>query len=170
MKSRYRIVINLGLLHLLFAILGNYQVTVFADEDAEDILTTYQLYSGAAQGYEFFAPEVSGASRVVFNLEYGDGSKATERFPPSDVNSEVRLRVGNVFNQFWDHKSRDNIIRSLTASWAGRYFNTHDSLKKVTVVIEEYQLPTMKLYVDGARSEWLETYSATYEKHTDPSS
>lgn len=164
MKTRYRIAINLGLLHIFLAILGNYRVDVFANEDLEDALTVYQQYSGAAQGYEFFAPNVSGASRVRFQLYHPDGKITTAQLPPEGVNSEVRLRVGNVFNVFWDHRSKDDIIRSLTASWAGTFFSRQPELTKVTVTVQEYQLPTMHLYAKGATSYWLDVYSATYTK------
>lgn len=162
MKTHHRWVINIGLLHIILAIAGNYRAEIFANEELEDAVSIYQRYSGTAQGYEFFAPNVAGASRVLFKLHHTDGKQSTAQLPPKSANSEVRLRVGNLFNAYWDHRSKDDITRSLTASWAGRFFNSDPTVTKVTVIVQEYQLPTMHLYAKGARSTWLDTYSATY--------
>lgn len=164
MKLKYRLITGFGLFHLFLSIAGCYQFDIFGDGKLSIFVSNYQGYTGASGNFEFFAPNVSGIVRTAFDIEHEDGKTETKLFAYDDVNSETRLRMGNIFTSFWDSENDEGVRRSLAASWASMMFSKNPGSKKITVRVQEFDLPPMKAYANGERSDWFDSYSATFTR------
>lgn len=164
MKTRYKFLIVFGLFHIFLSISGCYRWNVFGEGYLGTAITHYQTYTGASGNFEFFAPNVSGIVRTMFDIEYEDGRMESQTYAYENVNSETRLRMGNIFTSFWDSDNDEGVRRSLAASWASLIFAKNPNSKKVTVKVQEFDLPPMGLYSEGIRSKWYDSYVATFTK------
>lgn len=162
MKTSYKLLIGFGIAHLIISIMGCYRLNPFGDGVMGKMFYNYQAYTGANGNFEFFAPNVSGIVRTMFDIEYADGRKESKSFAYDDVNSETRLRMGNIFTSFWDSENDKDVRRSLAASWASTLMARNPGSQKITVRVQEFDLPPMDLYREGVRSKWYDAYSATF--------
>ena len=122
------------------------------------VVRAYGDFSGANNSYGFFAPSVASEVRARFvlvdprGLRYGDSLKAGK--------PEVDLRVHTLLNFFPVNEAQDLFARS----WAALMLGRHPGADTVVVLVDIYDLPTMRAWRDGARPSWSPFYRGTFAR------
>jgi hypothetical protein len=91
--------IGVVLAHLLLVALGAAYFDFARPGRPWQVLAFYGALSGATSSYGFFAPEVTGQYRVLFDVADAAGRETTLPLGP-DLNGEATLRFGDIIDQF----------------------------------------------------------------------
>jgi hypothetical protein len=134
-------------------------------------VTTYFHLAGIEAGYGFFAPNVSGSSKLVFELHYPDGR--TESRVPAVSSDASGLRVATLLDKIgrpqYD-RLRETMIRMLTQS----VWREHSEAQEIQAVFGLVILPTIDEFEHGIResNEFLYAYDFAFrpaeDKQPDP--
>ena len=154
MKSR--IGIALGSAHLVLVTLGAAQI------DAGAIGSYYGKLSGSSSNYAFFAPTVGSPTRATFEITDEKGTVRREAL--DETNRELSLRIGNILDVFEDEMPDDETRRTLAASWVSYMMTRHPESRKVGLVVDYYDVPTMKEFRDGKAPYWKSLYRAVFKR------
>ena len=149
MTKRHALATAVATCHLLLVACSAARVIPAPTNIVEKSLRCYGEYSGAANGYGYFAPGVASQWGVTFSLYDKENNKWTDG-PWSGDNNEVKLRIGTILSMFASDESREH----LAASWAGMMFARHPKAKVVIVKSQVYILPSMAEYQSGERPHW----------------
>lgn len=113
-----------------------------------EALTTYFHVAGIETGYGFFAPNVSGACKLVFELHYPDGR--TESQVPTVSSDASGLRVATMLDKIGRPQSdpfREIAMKMLaTAVW-----REHSDANVIRAVFGIVTLPTLDEFKQGLR-------------------
>jgi hypothetical protein len=125
-------------------------------------VTTYLQVAGIESGYGFFAPNIPGPSKLVFELHYPDGR--TESQVPA-VNSEASgLRVATLLDKIGRPQYdslRERVIKMLaTAVW-----RKHADAKMIRAVFGIVTLPSPDEFEAGIRESNEFLYSYDFDFH-----
>jgi hypothetical protein len=148
MPVKHRILCVFWAIHLALCVLcvlpEKFQA---APSRAWRLLTPYGVYTGAANRYGFFAPNVPSARRVRVRVLCGEEWVPIE---PPVSSSESQLRVLTVSSLVM-HKEMEETV---AASWAAFALNSLPCAKTAVVETEYYGVPTMSDYRRGERPNW----------------
>lgn len=158
--------------HLLFTALAACHLTLVACGAASvrfpsgsgvlgDAIAWYGAMSGAEGTYRFFSPSVGTPVRATFTMTDADGNTRADVL--YEGNQEVTLRLIKILLATYESDLRQKV----TASWAGKMFARHPDAQRVTIRVEEYQLPTMTEYASGERPFWRSEYEAVFQRRPD---
>lgn len=123
---------------------------------------TYLHLAGIETGYGFFAPNVPGACKLVFELHYADGR--TESRVPTVTSNASGLRVATLLDKIGRPQYdplREVIIKMLaSAVWRERR-----EAKMIRVVFGVVTLPTANEFEHGVResNEFLYSYDFAFQ-------
>ncbi|NBD07731.1 MULTISPECIES: hypothetical protein [Corallococcus] len=158
LTRRHGVVTGVALLHLLWVACGALQVPLFTGTGRlASWAQVYTHWTGAGSRFSFFAPGVSPAVRVSFDVEQSSGEHVRDQF--KFENSAVNVRIHSMLLRFGLKEGRDALARA----WAAAMFGRHPDARAVTVRVEALRLPTMEAYREGARPEWSDAYRAGFE-------
>ncbi|RKH15165.1 hypothetical protein D7X74_18890 [Corallococcus sp. CA047B] len=150
---------GLAVLHLLLSAAGALHVPLLKATDAvTPWVQGYAQWTGASSGFSFFAPGVSPATRVSFELEGASGERLRDDFQYDS--SAVNVRMHSMLLRFMLPDSRD----ALAQAWAAAMFGRHPEARKVTVRVEALRLPSMEAHRGGGQPEWTDAYRAVFER------
>ncbi|MCY1035528.1 hypothetical protein OV207_29075 [Corallococcus sp. BB11-1] len=151
---------GLAALHMLLVACGALRIPVVtsAPDAVRPWAKGYTHWTGASSGYSFFAPGVSPAVRVSFELEHPSGERLRDDFEFDD--SAVNVRIHSMLLRFGIEKSRDALARA----WAATMFGRHPEARSVTVRVDTLHIPRMGEHHDGERPFWSEGYRAVFER------
>ncbi|RKH64885.1 hypothetical protein [Corallococcus aberystwythensis] len=159
LTSWHGLLTGLAAAHLLLAACGALHVPFTrVSATLRPWMLAYAHWTGASSGFSFFAPGVSPATRVSFDLEGASGEWLHDDFQ-SD-NSSVNVRMHSMTLRFGIPESRDSLARA----WAAAMFGRHPDARSVTVRVESLQLPSMEAHLRGSRPLWAEDYRAVFER------
>ncbi|CAM4034135.1 hypothetical protein G4177_05340 [Corallococcus sp. ZKHCc1 1396] len=151
-------VTGFALLHLLLVTCGALHIRLFQGESAVNTwIRGYAHWTGAGSRFSFFAPGVSPAVRVAFDVERPDGERVKDDFQFD--NSALNVRVYAMLLRFGLNDGQDKMARA----WAASMFGRHADARSVTVRMEVLEVPTMEAHREGAPLVWTETYRAVFE-------
>jgi hypothetical protein len=119
-------------------------------------IQVYSHYAGTDTGYSLFAPNVPSAMGVIFELKDSEGN-TTVKFPSLNSLSGLDRFTGNLST----YRSFEEIRPLMAYGWAIRMLEIYPEFTEVTVIIGSHRMPGIKDYVEGKRSEFVE--SARYE-------
>ena len=125
-------------------------------------VTTYVHLAGIESGYGFFAPNVPGTCKLVFELHYPDGR--TESQVPTVSSDASGLRVATLLDKIGRPQYdslRELIIKMLaTAVW-----REHSDATMIRAVFGVVMLPTAEEFQHGVResSEFLYSYDFAFQ-------
>ncbi|WP_404365167.1 hypothetical protein ACIHQR_33190 [Corallococcus coralloides] len=159
LTPRHGLLTGLAALHLLMVARGALHMPLLPLTDT--VRTWAQAYghwTGSSSGFSFFAPGVSPAVRVSFDLEGASGEKLHDDFR-SD-NGAVNVRIHSMNLRFNLEDSRDALARA----WAAAMFGRHPDARSVTVRVESLRLPGMEEHLRGSRPFWMEAYRAEFQR------
>jgi hypothetical protein len=124
-------------------------------------LATYLHLAGNESGYGFFAPNVPGASKLVFELHYPDGR--TESQVPAVTSDASGLRVASLLDKIarpqYDPLREVTIKMLATAVW-----REHPDANMIRAVLGIVVLPTPAEFERGVResNEFLYAYDFAF--------
>jgi hypothetical protein len=120
-------------------------------------LSTYLHLAGIETGYGYFAPNVPGSYRLVFELHYPDGRVEYEL--PSVSGAAAGLRIASLLDTIGRtpyEVLREHLVKTLARS----VWREHPEVKTVRAVFGSIRLPTVSQFEHGQResSEFLYAY------------
>lgn len=118
-------------------------------------ITTYTNITGIEAGYSFFAPVVSGPSRLVFELHYTDGR--TEYDVPAVGSAAVGYRISTLL----DHLAAVHYVRlreALLQSLVEASHREHPQAVLIRAVFGVADLVSAKEYRAGKRTSYRPLY------------
>jgi len=121
-------------------------------------LTTYLHLAGIETGYGYFAPNVPGTYKLVFELHYADGRMEYEL--PQVSNAVAGLRVMSLLDQIGRTK-HDALREILVKMLAQSVWREHPDVKTIRAVLESVTLPSVREFEQGKRASNQVLY--TYE-------
>jgi len=121
-------------------------------------LTTYLHIAGIETGYGYFAPNVPGTYKLVFELHYPDGRMEYEL--PQVSNAAAGLRVMSLLDQIGRTK-HDALREILVKMLAQSVWREHPDVKTIRAVLESVTLPSVREFEQGKRASNQVLY--TYE-------
>ncbi|NPC52427.1 hypothetical protein HPC50_35785 [Corallococcus exiguus] len=159
LTPRHGLLTGLAVLHLLMVARGALHVPLLPLTDTARTWTqAYGHWTGSSSGFSFFAPGISPAVRVSFDLEGASGEPMHDDFR-SD-NGAVNVRIQSMNLRFSLEESRDALARA----WAAAMFGRHPDARTVTVRVESLRLPSMEGHQQGAQPLWTEAYRAEFQR------
>jgi hypothetical protein len=126
-------------------------------------VTTYLHLAGIEAGYGFFAPNVSGSCKLVFELHYPDGR--TESRVPAVSSHASGLRVATLLDKIGRPQYdplRETMIKMLTQS----IWREHSEAQEIQAVFGLVTLPTIDEFEHGIResNEFLYAYDFAFRE------
>ena len=122
-------------------------------------VTSYAAFAGADATFSFFAPAVAPQFQAHFALT-DDTGRTWEESGDQGATHEANLRFDGVTGMFAYGRFRDQV----GASWAAAFFGRYPNLRKVEILAEAENIPTMPHFLDGAESRWDTIYTATFTR------
>jgi hypothetical protein len=119
-------------------------------------LATYLHIAGIESGYGYFAPNVPGSYRLVFELHYPDGRVEYEL--PSVSGPAAGLRLASLLDKMgrtpYD-ALREHLVKMLALSvWRG-----HPEVKTIRAVFGSISLPSVSEFEHGKRASYTFLYA-----------
>jgi hypothetical protein len=148
-------------LHILVTAFGATMIQLPRDNVLIRALYFYGRLSGAAQGFNYFAPEIGSELRAHFQIIKADGTSLDDTFGGT-ASREAQLRFNNVVGEIAQAIDSEKDRKALAAAWAAKMFNRYPDAKKVNVIIESYKLPSMEGYREGHSTGWLLFYKGIF--------
>ena len=125
-------------------------------------VTTYVHLAGIESGYGFFAPNVPGTCKLVFELHYPDGR--TESRVPEVSSHASGLRVATVLDKV-GRPQYDSLREVITKMLASAVWREHSDATMIRAVFGVVILPTAEEFEHGVResSEFLYSYDFAFQ-------
>jgi hypothetical protein len=114
-------------------------------------LATYLQLAGIEVGYGYFAPNVPGTYKVVFELHYADGR--VEYAVPRVNSAAAALRFTGLLDQIGRTKY-DALREILVKMLAQSVWSEHPQLKTVRALLGSVKLPSISEFEGGKRESY----------------
>ena len=119
-------------------------------------LVTYLHLAGIETGYGYFAPNVPGSYRLVFELHYPDGRVEYEL--PSVSGAAAGLRIAGLLDTIgrtpYD-ALRERLVKMLAAS----IWREHPEVKTIRAIFGSIRLPSVHEFEEGKRESYQFLYA-----------
>jgi hypothetical protein len=119
-------------------------------------LVTYLHLAGTETGYGYFAPNVPGSYRLVFELHYPDGRVEYEL--PSVSGAAAGLRIAGLLDTIgrtpYD-ALREHLVKMLAAS----IWREHPEVKTIRAIFGSMRLPSVHEFEEGKRESYQFLYA-----------
>lgn len=125
-------------------------------------VTTYVHLAGVESGYGFFAPNVPGTCKLVFELHYPDGR--TESQVPAVSSNATGLRVASLLDKI-GRPQYDALREVIIKMLASAVWREHSDATMIRAVFGVVMLPTAEEFEHGGResSEFLYSYDFAFQ-------
>lgn len=132
---------------------------------AREALNTYVNIAGIEAGYGYFAPNVPGGYRLVFEVHYSDGRVEYEL--PSVRSEAAGLRVAGLLENIgrtpYD-AMREVLVKTLAQSvWRG-----HPDVESVRAILGSVTLPSVREFEHGSRESYEFLYAYDFRLTNEP--
>ncbi len=128
-------------------------------------LTTYLHLAGIETGYGYFAPNVPGTYKVVFELHYPDGRVEYELPEVSSV--AAGLRLVSLLDQIGRTK-HDALREILIKMVAQSVWREHPEVKTMRAVFGSISLPSVSEFEQGKRESYQFLYGYDFSLRGEP--
>ncbi len=127
-----------------------------------EALTTYEHVAGIETGYGYFAPNVPGSYKLVFELRYPDGRVEYEL--PSVNSAAAGLRLAGLLDSI-GRTPYDALREILVKTLAQSVWREHPDVQSVRAIVGSIRLPTAHEFTEGKREsyEFLYAYDFSLE-------
>jgi hypothetical protein len=127
-----------------------------------EALNTYVNIAGIETGYGYFAPNVPGGYRLVFELHYPDGRVEYEL--PSVSSEAAGLRIASLLDSI-GRTPYDALREILVKTLAQSLWREHPDVESVRAILGSIRLPTAREFKEGKREsyEFLYAYDFSLE-------
>jgi hypothetical protein len=128
-------------------------------------LATYLHLAGIETGYGYFAPNVPGSYRLVFELHYPDGRVEYEL--PSVSGAAAGLRIAGLLDTI-GHTRHDVLREYLVKTLARSIWREHPEVQTVRAVFGSIRLPTVSQFEHGQRGSYEFMYAYDFALQNEP--
>jgi hypothetical protein len=136
-----------------------------ASNPVRQALATYLHIAGIETGYGYFAPNVPGSYKLVFELHYPDGRMEYEL--PRVSNAAAGLRLAGLLDQIG--RSRYNALREhLVKIVAQSIWSEHPEAKTIRAVFGSISLPSVSEFEQGKRESYQFLYGYDFSLRDEP--
>lgn len=136
-----------------------------ASNPVHEALATYLHVAGIETGYSYFAPNVPGSYKLVFELHYPDGQ--TEYVLPSVSSEAAGLRIAALLDSIG--RTRYDVLREhLVKTLARSVWREHPEVKTVRAVFGSIRLPTVSQFEHGKRESYEFLYAYDFTIQNEP--
>jgi hypothetical protein len=128
-------------------------------------LATYLHIAGIESGYSYFAPNVPGSYKLVFELHYPDGRMEYEL--PSVSSGAAGLRVAGLLDKIGRtpyEVLREHLIKTLAQS----IWREHPEVKTIRAVFGSTRLPSLSEFERGKRESYDFLYAYDFSLREKP--
>ena len=142
--------------------LGQY---LTASNAIRQTLATYLHLAGIETGYGYFAPNVPGSYRLVFELHYPDGRVEYEL--PSVSGAAAGFRIASLLDTIGRtpyEVLREHLVKTLATS----VWREHPEVKTVRAVFGSIRLPTVSQFEHGQRESYEFLYAYDFSIQNEP--
>jgi hypothetical protein len=119
-------------------------------------LVTYLNLAGIETGYSYFAPNVPGSYKLVFELHYNDGRVEYEL--PSVSGTAAALRIASLLDAI-GRTPHDALREYLVKRLASSIWREHPDVKAVRAVFGSIILPGVSEFEQGKRQSYKFLYA-----------
>ena len=136
--------------------------TPAAPAPLRECLTAYLHFAGIEAGYGFFAPNVPGAGKLVFELHYPDGR--TESRVPAVSSDASGLRVATLLDKI-GRPQFDPLREAAIKMLASAVWREHRNAEMIRAVFGVVVLPSPDQFDQGEResNEFLYSYDFVFQ-------
>jgi hypothetical protein len=128
-------------------------------------LATYLHLAGIETGYGYFAPNVPGSYKLVFELHYPDGRVQYEL--PSVSGAAAGLRLAGLLDTIG--RTRHDVLREYLAKTLARsIWREHPEVQTVRAVFGSIRLPTVSEFEHGQRGSYEFMYAYDFALQNEP--
>jgi hypothetical protein len=136
-----------------------------ASNPVREALATYVQLAGIESGYGYFAPNVPGGYRLVFELRYPDGRVEYEL--PSVRSEAAALRIAGLLENI-GRTPFDAMREILLKTLAQSVWRKHPEVKSVRAILGSVTLPTVRQFEEGNRESYEFLYAYDFSLQNDP--
>jgi hypothetical protein len=151
-------------IHLALVICGAARFVPFSQRHAFGrTIEVYREYTGANNGYGFYAPAVASEWSTTFEVCGGKPPRCFEaREEPA--NREVGLLLSTIDGMYMEDDLRDLVA----ASWAGVEFGRYPHAAIVVVKPRVFLIPSMEQFRRGLKPRWRTAYAYAFTRRDVP--
>jgi len=136
-----------------------------ASNPVRKMLSTYVNVAGIETGYGYFAPNVPGGYRLVFELQYPDGRVEYEL--PSVSSAAAGLRIAGLLDNI-GRTPYDAMREILVKTLAQSIWREHPELKSVRAIVGSVRLPSIHEFAEGQRESYEFLYAYDFSPKNEP--
>jgi hypothetical protein len=136
-----------------------------ASNPVREALNTYVQLAGIEIGYGYFAPNVPGGYRLLFELHYPDGGVEYEL--PSVSSAAAGLRIAGLLDSI-GRTPYDALREILVKTLAQAIWREHPDLESVRAILESIRLPTAREFTEGKRQSYEFLYAYDFNLENAP--
>lgn len=136
-----------------------------ASNPVRQALATYLHITGIESGYGYFAPNVPGSYKLVFELHYPDGRVEYEL--PRVNRAAAGLRLAGLLDQIGRTKY-DALREILVKMLAQSLWREHPDVKTIRAVFGSIRLPSVSEFEHGKRESYEFLYAYDFSLRDGP--
>jgi hypothetical protein len=136
-----------------------------ASNPLREALNTYVNIAGIETGYGYFAPNVPGGYRLVFELHYPDGRVEYEL--PSVRSEAAGLRIAGLLENIGRTHS-DAMREILVKTLAQSVWHEHPNVESVRAILGSITLPSVGEFEHGNRESYEFLYAYDFNLTNEP--
>ena len=130
-----------------------------------EMLAAYAQVAGIEAGYGYFAPNVPGSYKLVFELHYPD--ERVEYELPSVSSPAAGLRIAGLLDNIGRTRS-DELREVLVKMLAKSIWRQHPEAKTIRAIFGSINLPSVSEFEDGKRESYEFLYAYDFSLHNEP--
>jgi hypothetical protein len=130
-----------------------------------EALATYLHVAGIETGYGYFAPNVPGTYKLVFELHYPDGRVEYEL--PSVSTEAAGLRIAGLLDNI-GRTHYDTVREILVKTVAQSIWREHPDVKSVRAIFGSVKLPSIREFEEGQRESYEFLYAYDFSTTNEP--
>ena len=144
------------------AVLGQH---LAASNPVRQALATYLHIAGIETGYGYFAPNVPGSYKLVFELHYPDGRVEYELPPVSSAAAGLRIaglldKIGRTHYE----ALRERLVKMVAKS----IWQEHPEVKAIRAVFGSISLSSISEFENGRRESYEFLYAYDFSRREEP--
>jgi hypothetical protein len=136
-----------------------------ASNPIRQAIVTYLYLAGIEVGYGYFAPNVPGSYRLVFELHYPDGRVEYEL--PSVRSAAAGLRIAGLLDAIGRTPYdvlREHLVKTLTQP----VWREHPEVQSIRAILGSVSLPSANEFEHGKRESYQFLYAYDFSLQNEP--
>jgi len=136
-----------------------------ASNPVRQALATYLHISGIEASYGYFAPNVPGSYKLVFELHYSDGRVEYEL--PSVSSAAAAFRIAGLLDNIGRTRS-DPLREHLVKMMAQSIWREHPDVETIRAILGSIGLPSVRDFEHGKRESYEFLYAYDFSLQNEP--